>query len=76
MTPLHQIGELLRDLLLRVPLGAARGLFVATLVLLLIWVLRLAPEETTDRAFDGTRHNLKPWATLALFVQIVIYLFV
>jgi len=75
VTPLHVVGEFLRELLLRVPLGAARALFVGTLVVLLIWVLRLAPEETTGRA-GGTHHNLKPWAALALLVQIVIYLFV
>ena len=73
MTPLHHFGDFLRELLLRVPLGAARGLFVATLVLLLVWVLRLPPGETADRTADGTRHNLKPWAALALIVQIVIY---
>ena len=72
MTPLHQFGEFLRELLLRVPLGGARLLFLATFIALLVWVLTLSPRETTDPAAGGTR-NLKPWAVLALLVQLGIY---
>lgn len=75
MTPLHHVGEMLRQLLLAVPLGAARLLFVATIVALLIWVLRLPVRQTTDAAPGGTGRNLKPWAALALLVQLGIYLF-
>lgn len=74
MTPLHQFGEFLRDLLLRVPLGAVRVLFVATLALLLVWVLRLPAQDVSGVATSGKRHNLRPWAALALVVQLVIYL--
>lgn len=73
MTPLHQIGDFLREVLLRIPLGAARGLMLATLLLVLLWVLRLPREETADPAAGGNRRNLKPWAVLALLVQIAIY---
>ena len=73
MTPLHYIGDFFRELLLRVPLAAVRGLFLITLVILLVWVLMLSREETTDPSATGNRRNLKPWAVLALLVQIVIY---
>jgi hypothetical protein len=73
MTPLHHIGDFFRELLLRVPLEAARGVFLVTLVALLLWVLKLPAHETTDTDAAGNRRNLKPWAVLALLVQIVIY---
>lgn len=74
MTILHRFGDLLRGLLLAVPLPWVRGLFVATLALLLVWVLRLPKSETTPPE-GATRwdENLKLWAGLALGVQILIY---
>ena len=73
MTPLHYFGDLVRDLLLRVPLGAVRILFVSTLALLLLWVLRLPHRDVSGIATSGQRHNLRPWAAVALLVQLVIY---
>lgn len=75
MTPLHYIGNAIRDLLLSIPMGAVRILFVGTLVSLLIWVLRLPRERTTPKG--GAKRwdeNLKLGATLAIAIQIVIYL--
>ena len=74
MTPLHTFGDLLRDLLLEVPLGAVRILFVGTLALLLLWVLRLPEQDVSGIATSGRRHNLRPWAALSLVVQLVIYI--
>ncbi len=74
MTPLHQIGDFLRNWLLLVPLPAVRALFVVTLAIVLIWVWRLPRAATTPAG--GARHwdeNLKVGATAALVVQIVIY---
>ena len=76
MTPLHHIGDLLRDWMLAIPLPAVRALFVATLAVVLIWVWRLPRWATTPAG--GPRHwdeNLKVGATAALVVQIVIYSF-
>lgn len=74
MTILHQIGELLRGLLLAVPLPWVRGLFLATFVALLVWVLRLPRAETTpERGASRWDENLKVWAGLALVIQILIY---
>jgi hypothetical protein len=71
MSPLHGIGDFLRELLMRVPLEVVRGMFVAVFIVLLIWVLRLPREEVTNP--DRTTQNLKPWAALALIVQLLIY---
>jgi hypothetical protein len=74
MTPLHQLGEFLRECLQFVPLPAVRLLFVGTLVVLLIWVLRLPRSETTPP--DGVKRwdeNLKLGATVALLIQILVY---
>jgi hypothetical protein len=76
MTPLHDIGDALRDWLSAVPLGAVRGLFVGTPLVLLIWVWRLPRHATSPpggpRRWD---ENLKITATAALVVQILIYSF-
>jgi hypothetical protein len=75
MTPLHQLGEALRGLLLQVPLGAARGLFVLTLAVLLAWVLSLPRSQVTPPGGPGRAgENLKLWAALALLIQVAIYL--
>ena len=73
-TPLHTIGDFLRELLLQIPLPVARGLFLALPILLLIWVLCLPREVTTPP--DGSKRwdeNLKVGAVAALAAQILIY---
>lgn len=74
MTPLHSLGNSLRDLLLTIPLSAVRLLFVGTLIALLVWVIRLPNSEVTPLG-GATRwdENLKVGAILALVIQIVIY---
>ena len=74
MTPLHHIGQLVRDLLLQIPLPVVRALFLAVPILLLIWVLRLPREATTPPESEGRAgENLKYAAALALLIQIAIY---
>lgn len=74
MTPLHHFGDFVREVMLQVPLSAVRALFLTTLLLLAIWVLKLPKEVTTPpggpRRWD---ENLKVGALLALLIQIVIY---
>ena len=73
-TPLHEFGGLVRDALLHVPLWGARALFIALPALVLLWVLGLPREETTDAAAGAGRGaNLKWGAAAALVVQIAIY---
>ena len=75
MTPLHSIGDALRELLQSIPLPAVRVLFVGTLVLILLWVLRLPRSVVTPEQASGRwDENLKPIAVLSLLIQIVIYL--
>ena len=74
MTPLHQFGEFLRQSLQAIPLVAVRVLFVASLVALLVWVLRLPNSATTPPG--GAKRwdeNLKTGAAVALAIQILIY---
>jgi hypothetical protein len=71
---LHQIGDLLREALLAVPLWAARVLFLALPVVVLVWVLTLPGAETRPPGRPArASENLKIWAALALVIQIVIY---
>jgi len=74
MTPLHHVGNWLRDLFGAIPLGVVRGLFLATLVVLLIWVLRqprdaARPNEQSKPWFE----DLRVWAAAAILIQIAIY---
>ena len=74
MSPLHHFGEFLRGLLVAVPMPAVRFLFVATLLALLIWVIRLPRSATTPPG--GAKRwdeHLKPVAGIAIIIQIVIY---
>lgn len=77
MTPLHQVGDFLRELFARIPLPVVRGLFLAVPTVLLIWVLLLPRRMTTpDETSVPSAHwsnNLKLWAGLALVIQMVIY---
>ena len=75
MTPLHHIGETLRQALLQVPLSVVRLVFAAVFLALLVWVLALPKAHTTPARSDiKPGENLKLWAVLALGIQIVIYL--
>ena len=75
MTPLHHVGQALREALQSVPLSAVRALFVVSLCLILIWVIRL-PRQSTEPESGAKRwdENLKPLAVVALLIQIVIYM--
>ena len=74
MTPLHDFGKLLRQALHAIPLLWVKLLFVASLVGLLIWVLRL-PQSATTPPGGAKRwdENLKIGAALTLAIQILIY---
>jgi len=70
MTPLHAVGSFLRELLLGVPLPAARVLFLMLLSVALVWVVLRGPDpgENPERV-----KTLKIWAAAALVIQILIY---
>ena len=74
MTILHWIGDAIRDQLLRVPLWAARWLFLGLLLALMAWVVMLPSAETTppDRQ-SAWYEDLKIWAWLALMFQVLMY---
>lgn len=75
MTFVHQFGEALRQYLQLVPLSAVRLLFVASLTGLLIWVIRLPRSATIpEGGVQRWDENLKIGASLALLIQILIYI--
>lgn len=76
MTPLHHIGEFVRNLMIAIPMPVVRGLFALFFIALIIWVWRLpkerwAPQEGEPVSFGS---NLRMWALLALCLQLAIYL--
>lgn len=76
ITLLHRVGDGLRELMTAVPLPAVRAIFVALLLALLVWVLRLPRERVrppADAPGDWSS-NLKLWAAVALGIQVLIYL--
>lgn len=76
MTIFHEFGDLLRSVLQAIPMPLVRIVFVATLVVLLVWVIRL-PRTVTEPPGGAKRwdENLKLGACLALIVQIILYSF-
>ena len=76
MTPLHVLGDTLRDALAAVPLGVVRGCFVLLPVVLVIWTWSLSPRQTCPRGSTPRWYqDLRIWATVALGAQIAIYAF-
>ena len=74
-TPLHQIGNMIREALLLIPLSMVRVLFLALLASVLLWVLNLPRSETTAPDSEGrSGANLKVGASIALGMQLLIYL--
>ena len=74
MTILHYFGDQLRAVYLLVPLWAARGLFLAVLLGLMIWVVQLPKSATTPVASEYHWHeDLRVWAWLALLIQLFVY---
>ncbi len=74
MTPLHYLGDFLRNALLQIPLGLVQLIFIAVPALLLIWVLRRPPDGQSNAPDSETPVDLRPWAALALGCQVLIYL--
>lgn len=74
MTLFHWIGDTLRDRLQQVPLSVARWLMIGLFLGMMFWVVQLPASATnpTDRPAKWC-YDLKIWAWLALFFQIVIY---
>ena len=76
MTPLHWIGDWLREMLIMIPLPMVRILFVALPAVVLVWVIRQPRAATAEPSGSSWAQNLKLWAALALLIQILIYAFV
>lgn len=74
MTFLHWIGDHLRALCDRIPLSAARWLFIAQFLILMFWIVQLPSNETSPADRQSKWYeDLRIWAWLTLIFQIVIY---
>jgi hypothetical protein len=73
-TLFHWIGDSLREQLDLIPLSTARWLMIGLFLAMMFWVVQLPSTTTnpTDRP-PKWRYDLKIWAWLALFIQVVIY---
>jgi hypothetical protein len=73
-TLLHWIGDHLRTALLAVPLPVARGLFIAVLLALMVWVVQLPKSAAIPSPASNHWHeDLRIWAWLALLFQVLVY---
>ena len=73
MTILHWLGDYLRQACLWVPMGVARGCFVALLLGLMVWIVQLPRSAVTPRTDCPWHEDLRYWAWLALLIQLFAY---
>jgi heme/copper-type cytochrome/quinol oxidase subunit 2 len=70
---LHWIGDHLRSAFLLVPLWVAKGLFLGVFFALMVWVVQLPRSAATPSANSPWHEDLRIWAWLALFIQLLAY---
>lgn len=73
MTILHHIGDAIRSGLSLIPLSVVRGLFLLTLVVILVWVVSLPRSAGQEKPESSWTADLRIWAAAALLLQIAIY---
>lgn len=67
-------GNLLREMIVAIPLWAAKGIFILYPVLLLVLVFTRDPESMKGKLhLLGDRIDIRPIAAAALVMQILIY---
>ncbi len=68
-------GSAIKDALNSVPMSVARGALALALLALAVWCLVLPRQYVMEGARRTTGWNdLRRWAALALFIQILLYL--
>jgi hypothetical protein len=68
-------GDMMRDMLLAIPMPVAKGIFIGWFLFLIIWVLRLPREEVMYKPEGSDKEvPLRPFAVASLSLMIVIYL--
>ncbi|MBL7014267.1 MAG: hypothetical protein ISR83_07585 [Candidatus Marinimicrobia bacterium] len=68
------IGDLMRGWVLAIPLGVAKGIFIAYFILLIYWIIKLPENEVTLALDNGKIVHLRPFALFSLATIVVIYL--
>ena len=67
-------GDWLREMILAIPMNAVRGIFLLYYLVLLIWILTLKDSEVCGTVPGKKKPlNLRPFAILALVIQLVLY---
>ena len=68
-------GDMMRDMLLAIPMPVAKGIFITWFLFLIVWVMRLPREEVMYKPEGSDREvPLRPFAVSALSLMIIIYL--
>ena len=69
-------GRIMQDLVLAIPIEAAKGVFILYFLILLVWVMLLPKEEAEFQPSEGgSVRSLKPMTALSLSIIIAIYLY-
>ena len=69
-------GDILRDIVLAIDIGVAKGIFILYFLILMVWVLFLPKEEAEFQPKQGGKaYSLKPMTVVSLSIIIVIYLY-
>jgi len=68
------IGDLMRGWVLAIPLGVAKGIFIAYFIFLIYWIIKLPENEVTLALDNGKIVHLRPFALFSLATIVVIYL--
>lgn len=75
-TVLQIPGQIMRDIVLAIPMPLARGIFIAYFLTLLVWVMLLPKEEAQFQPSEGGQvRSLKPMTAVSLAIIIGIYLY-
>ena len=68
-------GQIMHDLVLAIPIRAAKGIFIAYFLILFFWVMFLPREEAQFQPVEGGKiYSLKPMTAVSLSIIIAIYL--
>ena len=68
------VGDLMRGWVMAIPMGVAKGIFIAYFFLLIYWIINLTEDEVSVALDNGKIIKLRPYALFSLTSIIIIYL--
>ena len=67
-------GDIMRSIVLAIPMALAKGIFIGYFLILLVWVMFLPKEEAQFQPSEGGQtRTLKPMVAVSLAIIIAIY---